>query len=102
MLYQIWYIGGDFIIKSSTYSSIATILFIKNKSKICKSIDSAIRATDDYCERLGLINNLSHMTKYRVINELIKSNIFSQHKEKSSKKLKLSNDVYYFLDSKLK
>jgi len=68
-------------------------VFIKNKDKTCKSIDSAIRITDLYCEQLGLKNELSHMTKYRTIDDLIKSNIFIHKPDKISRKIKLSKKI---------
>ena len=79
--------------KSSIYGSIATIAFIKNKGKICKSIEGAIKVTDKYCEELNLENDLSHMTKYRIINDLISSNIFVGKKESKECKLKLSSEI---------
>ena len=79
--------------KSSTYGSIATIAFVKNKDKVCKSVEGAIKVTDKYCEKLNLENNLSHMTKYRIIDDLIKSNIFSEKKEAKERKLKLSSKI---------
>ena len=74
--------------KSSTYSSIVTIIFLKHKKQISKSIASVIRSTDLLCTKLGLENDLSHMTKYRITNELLKSNILS--KKGTSKNIKLS------------
>ena len=83
----------EYIIKSPTYASIATIVFIKHKNQISKSIESAIRATDNLCKQFGLANNLSHMTKYRIISELLQSNIFTAHKTKKDIKLGLSKKI---------
>ena len=83
--------------KSSTYGSIATIAFIKNRTKVCKSIDSAIKITDKYCKRIKLDNKLSYMTKYRVLSELINSNIIEEMKDKRNCKLKLSSMINDFL-----
>ena len=79
--------------KSSTYGSIATIVFIKNKEKVCKSLDSAIKVTDNYCKKLSLNNELSYMTKYRIINELVKSNVLIDDKNKKNRKISLSNKI---------
>ncbi len=84
--------------KSSTYGSIATIAFVKNKDKVCKSVDSAIKVTDRYCKELNLQNNFSYMTKYRILNDLIVSKILSDKKEKKKRKLKLSNEINKFLE----
>jgi hypothetical protein len=54
--------------KSSTYGSLVTIVFLTHKDAMSKSIKSAIRVTDALCKQLGIINNLSHMTKYRIIS----------------------------------
>lgn len=47
--------------KSSTYSSLVTIIFLKHKKQISKSIESVIRTTDKLCEKLELNNDLNHM-----------------------------------------
>jgi len=80
-------------IKSPTYASIATIVFIKHKNQISKSIESAIRSTDNLCKQLGLKNNLSHMTRYRIISDLVQSKIITTTKTKKCKKLKLSQKI---------
>jgi len=80
-------------LKSSTYGSIATIAFVKNRKKVCKSVEGAIKVTDKYCEKLNLDNNLSHMTKYRVIDDLIGSNIITDKKGFKERKLKLSSKI---------
>jgi len=83
--------------KSSTYASIATITFIKNKDKISKNIKSLIKATDKLCTNLKLDNNLSQMTKYRIIQDLIKSEILESKRINKDKKLKLSKKVLNIL-----
>jgi alcohol dehydrogenase class IV len=79
--------------KSSTYASIATIIFIKNKDKISKNTKSVIKATDKLCTDLKLRNNLSSITKYRIIQDLIESNIIESNKVGKNKKLRLSKKV---------
>jgi hypothetical protein len=86
----------EYIIKSPTYASIATIVFIKHKNQISKSIESAIRATDNLCKQFGLANNLSHMTKYRIISDLIQSKILTSTKTAKQKKLKLAQKINTF------
>ena len=51
--------------KSSTYSSLVTIVFLQHKNDISKSIESVIRTTDHLCKKLNFRNDLSHMTKYK-------------------------------------
>jgi len=48
------------------------------------------------CKELKLENNLSRMTKYRVISDLIKSNILTTTKNSKKKKLKLANEVVMY------
>ena len=84
-------------LKSSTYASIATIIFLKYRNKMSKSIESVIRTTDKLCKDLKLTNDLSHMTKYRVISYLIEAGIISTVKTKKNKKLHLSEKIINFL-----
>lgn len=79
--------------KSSTYASVLTIVFLIHKDKISKSIESAIRTTDEFCERLGFQNNLSHMTKYRIISDLLQSNIITSQHTTKNKKLRLTKTI---------
>jgi alcohol dehydrogenase YqhD (iron-dependent ADH family) len=79
--------------KSSTYASVLTIVFLIHKDKISKSIESAIRTTDKFCEQLGFQNNLSHMTKYRVISDLSQSKIIASQYSKKNKKLRLTKTI---------
>ncbi|MCK5258183.1 MAG: hypothetical protein KAJ69_01590, partial [Thermoplasmatales archaeon] len=73
--------------KSSTYASLVTIIFLKHKSKMSRSIESAIRTTDKFCKNLKLKNDLSHMTKYRIISDLLQSGILITRKTRKNKKL---------------
>ena len=79
--------------KSSAYASILTIVFLKHKNHISKSIESVIRTTDLYCEKLGMDNDLSHMTKYRIANDLLKSNILTKVETPKNVKLGLSHNI---------
>jgi len=83
-------------LKSSTYASIVTIIFLKYKNKMSRSIESAIRTTDKLCNDLKLKNNLSHMTKYRIISDLLKSEILVTRKTRKNKKLRLSKKIVDF------
>ena len=84
---------GEDKTKSSTYASMVTIVFLKHKNHVSKSIESVIRTTDLYCEKLGIDNDLSHMTKYRIANDLIKSNILAKVETQKNIKLSLSNNI---------
>ena len=79
--------------KSSTYASIATIVFVKYKNHISKNLESVIRATDRVAKKLGLDNDLSHMTKYRIVRDLLDSRILVTRKTNKYRKLKLSKTV---------
>ena len=79
--------------KSSTYASVVTMVFLKHKDHVSKSIESVIRTTDLYCKRLKLNNDLSHMTKYRITNDLLNSNILKKVETTKNIKLCLSDDI---------
>ena len=79
--------------KSSTYASVVTMVFLKHKNHVSKSIESVIRTTDMYCKKLDLDNNLSHMTKYRITSDLLKSNILNKRGTSKNVKLSLSESV---------
>jgi hypothetical protein len=83
--------------KSSTYASLVTILFIKHRNNVSRSIESVIRMTDQLGENLGLDNGLSHMTKYRIVAELVDNHVLSVHKTKKNKKVLLSKKINTFL-----
>jgi len=83
-------------LKSSTYASLVTIIFLKHKNKISRSIESAIRTTDKLCNDLKLKNDLSHMTKYRIISDLLRSGILITRKTLKNKKLRLSKKIIDF------
>ena len=79
--------------KSSTYASLVTIVFLTHRNAVSKSIESALRATDKLCEQLTLPNTLSHMTKYRIISNLIQSKILVTIQTKKQKKLRLAQKI---------
>jgi hypothetical protein len=80
-------------VKPSTYASLVTIVFLTHQDSICKSIESAIRATDSLCKEFGLVNNLSHMTKYRILSDLIQSKILVSIDTAKRKKLRLAKRI---------
>ena len=79
--------------KPSTYASLVTLVFLSHQDELCKSIESAIRVTDALCKDFGIVNNLSHMTKYRVIADLIESKILISINTAKKRKLRLSKKV---------
>ncbi len=79
--------------KSSTYASLATIVFLTHRNAVSKSIESAIRTTDALCAKFGIENTLSHMTKHRVIKELVKSKVLVSIPTKKHMKLRLAQKV---------
>ena len=79
--------------KSSTYASVTTIVFLQHKNDISKSIESVIRTTDQLCDQFDLSNDLSHMTKYRIISDLLQSSILASQKTNKTKKLRLSQKI---------
>ena len=84
---------GGVLIKSSTYAGLVTIVFLQHRAQISKSIESVIRTTDAFAIRLGIENNLSHMTKYRIIRELLESRILVTRKTNKNRKLKLAQPI---------
>ncbi len=83
--------------KSYTYASLVSLVFLKHKTSISRSIESVIRSTDALAERLGQHPTLSHMTKYRIITELMATNILTQHNKTGRKKLRLSAEIQHYL-----
>jgi hypothetical protein len=79
--------------KPSTYASLATLVFLTHQDEICKSIESAIRVTDSLCKQFGLVDDLSHMTKYRIITDMIESKVLVSIDTSKRKKLRLSKKV---------
>lgn len=79
--------------KPSTYASCATLVFLTHQNEVCKSIESAIRVTDTLCKDFGLANDLSHMTKYRVISDLIESKILVSINTAKKRKVRLAKKV---------
>ena len=86
--------------KSTTYASLVTIVFVIHKDQIATSIDGALREVDNLADELGLQCNLSHMTKYRIISDMLQNNILVTRKSNKNKKLLLSKKVKDCLDSK--
>jgi len=80
-------------LKSSTYASLVSIVFIKHKYEISTSIDAAIRSIDTHCKNLGMDCDLSHMTKFRIISDLLESKILVSRKTKKNKKLRISKII---------
>ena len=79
--------------KPSTYASLVILVFLTHQDELCKSIESAIRVTDTLCKQFGLVNDLSHMTKYRVIADLIDSKVLVSINTAKRKKLRLAKKI---------
>ncbi len=79
--------------KSTTYASLVTIIFVIHQDHIATSIDGALREVDAFCKELGLNCDLSHMTKYRIISDMLNNNILITRKTKKNKKLRLSKAI---------
>jgi hypothetical protein len=79
--------------KSSTYSSLVSIVFLIHRDEMSTSINGAIRSIDTLCKKLGIECDLSHMTKYRIILELLESKILVSRKSNKNKKLRLSKTI---------
>ena len=58
-----------------------------------RSIESAIRTTDKLCRDLNIKNDLSHMTKYRVIANLLNNGILATRKTNKNRKLRISKKI---------
>jgi hypothetical protein len=85
--------GRSKSMKPSTYASLVTIVFLTHRNAISKSIESAIRVTDNLCKQFGLANDLSHMTKYRIITDLVQSKILISINTAKQKKLRLAAKI---------
>lgn len=79
--------------KSTTYASLVTIVFVIHKNHIATSIDGALREVDKLCKELGLKCDLSHMTKYRIISDMLKNHILITRKTKKNRKIRLSKKI---------
>lgn len=79
--------------KSTTYASLVTIVFVIHRNHIATSIDGALREVDALCEELGLDCDLSHMTKYRIVSDMLKHKLLVTRKTKKNKKLRLSKQI---------
>ena len=84
--------------KSTTYASLVTIVFVIHKNHIATSIDGALREVDALCKELGLKCDLSHMTKYRIISNMLEQGILSTRRSKKNKKLRLSKPIRDILE----
>ena len=84
--------------KSTTYASLATIIFVIHKNHIATSIEGALKEVDELCKELGLKCDLSHMTKYRIISGMLKNKILITRKSKKNKKLRLSKSIRNLLE----
>jgi hypothetical protein len=84
--------------KSTTYASLATIVFVIHKNHIATSIEGALKEVDELCTELGLKCDLSHMTKYRIISNMLKNKILITRKSKKNKKLRLSKSIRNLLE----
>jgi len=84
--------------KSTTYSSLVTIVFVIHKNHIATSIDGALREVDSLCKDLGLKCDLSHMTKYRIISDMLEHGVLTTRKGKKNKKLRLSKPIRDILE----
>ena len=85
--------GRSKSMKPSTYASLVTIVFLTHRNAVSKSIESAIRVTDSLCKQFGLVNDLSHMTKYRIITDLVQSKILISINTAKQKKLRLAAKI---------
>ena len=85
--------GRNKSMKPSTYASLVTIVFLTHRNALSKSIESAIRVTDSLCKQIGLVNDLSHMTKYRIITDLVQSKILISINTAKQKKLRLAAKI---------
>jgi enamine deaminase RidA (YjgF/YER057c/UK114 family) len=84
--------------KSTTYASLVTIVFVIHRNHIATSIDGALREVDNLCEELGLDCDLSHMTKYRIVSDMLKHKVLVTRKTKKNKKLRLSKQLRDMLE----
>jgi len=97
-IFDIHNIMGNVTMKSTTYASLVTIVFVVHKDHIATSIDGALREVDTLCDELGLDCDLSHMTKYRIISDMLQHKVLVTRKSKKNKKLRLSKQIRDMLE----
>ena len=89
--------GRSKSMKPSTYASLVTIVFLTHRNAMSKSIESVIRSTDLLCKKLGYANDVSHMTKYRIVTDLLESKILISRKTNKNIKVTLSQRIHNIL-----
>lgn len=80
--------------KASTYGSLIMLMFIRNIDKTyCSSIQQVINLTDALADKFKLETDLSYMTKYLIVKNLVESGILVMQKKGKNRKIKLTQKV---------
>ena len=88
--------------KSSTYSILILLVFIRNiKKGECSSIKQLIEVTDKLLRKLGFEDTLSYMTKYYIVKELQEQGILSKGKKGYSLPIYLSDKIRNYISVSL-
>lgn len=90
--------NGEFKMKSSIYSILVLLVFIRNIDKPgCQSIKQLIQVTDKLAEKFGFEETPSYMTKFNVVRELIKQGILTEGERSFSIPLSISESIKYYI-----
>lgn len=79
---------------ASTYGSLIMLMFIRNIDKTyCSSIQQVINLTDSLADKFKLKIDLSYMTRYLIVKNLVESGILIMQKKGKNRKIKLAQKV---------
>jgi hypothetical protein len=77
--------------KSSTYGSFVMLMFIRNIDKTyCDSIQQVVNLTDSLAAKFGISVELSYMTRYLIVKNLVSEGILIMQRSGKNQKIKLS------------
>lgn len=84
--------------KSSTYSILVLLVFIHNIEKgECESIKQLIQVADKLASKLSINVDISYMTKYNVIRDLLKQGILIKGSKSGTQPILPSDDIIKYI-----
>jgi len=79
------------------------LMFVRNIDKTyCTSIQQVVKLTDSLAEKFKLEPDLSYMTKYLIIKNLVNSELLIIQKKGKNKKVKLPQKVKNYVVEKIR
>ena len=87
--------------QSKLYSCLILLVFLRNINKSSfSSIKQLTKITDKLAEKLGYNFDLTYMSKFNIVKNLIKSRFLIEEKENYKHSISLSNNIKnYFNDN---